>query len=67
MPTLICVNDTFFGPGCGRVLTADERQYYGTGCEQCVSAGHHRIVAWREGGDDPELDQITSAPSPTKQ
>lgn len=67
MPTMICVGDGFLGSGCGRVLNDDERNYYGIACEACISAGHDRIAAWREGADDPELDQIMSAPAPTKQ
>ena len=63
-PSLICISDTFIGPGCGRVLTAEERLYYGSACEQCVRAGHERVEAWKRGGDDPDLDAAMPVPKP---
>jgi hypothetical protein len=52
-------------PGCGAVLTAEERHYYGDACEQCEVAWADRIETWRRGSDDSELDQKYGCPSRT--
>jgi hypothetical protein len=36
-------------PGCGRVLTDEERHYYSGGCETCERAWSDAIGAWRRG------------------
>lgn len=41
---------------CGIRLTDDEKRYYGNSCGDCERAWQNRIQAWRDGGDDPELD-----------
>lgn len=41
---------------CAQVLTDTERLYYGHRCERCEIDDHDRLQAWREGGEDPELD-----------
>jgi len=46
--------------GCGRVLTAEEKHYYGACCESCMRVWHADIVAWREGGENKELDEMFS-------
>lgn len=48
--------------GCGCVLTAEERRYYGTSCEDCETVWSNRIDAWKSGTDDKELDAIFSVP-----
>lgn len=48
--------------GCGRVLTDEERHYYGATCEECERDQTERIAAWRAGGDDPELDALYDGP-----
>lgn len=53
--------------GCGRILTDDERYYYGHSCEACTRAWNETIEAWRKGGENPELDKMFSAPKPIKQ
>lgn len=52
-------------PGCGAILTDEERHYYGSSCEKCERAWADRMAAWREGGADPELDAMYDAPAPT--
>lgn len=56
--TLVCVGGpaALGEPGCGRVLSAEDRHWYGEACNDCVSAGNERVAAWRKGGVDPELD-----------
>ena len=48
--------------GCGNVLTADERHWYGTCCEACEEAWNDRIETWRRGGQDADLDTMFGAP-----
>lgn len=43
---------------CGAPLTEVEKRYYAGNCEECESAFHERIAAWREGDPDPELDEM---------
>lgn len=44
--------------GCGQVLKAEERHYYGDTCERCVREWGERIDIWKNGGEDPEFDNI---------
>lgn len=57
----ICIGDTW-GDGCGRVLTDEEREYYGTCCEACVRDSVERVRRWRQGGEDKELDLMFDGP-----
>lgn len=43
---------------CGALLTEEEKHYYSGNCEECETAFHERISAWREGEADPELDEM---------
>jgi hypothetical protein len=45
-------------PGCGGILTPDERHWYGSSCELCQRAWYDRIDAWLRGHDDAELEQM---------
>jgi hypothetical protein len=54
-------------PGCGHVLTDEERYYYGSCCEDCMTAWSDEIAAWRKGGENAELDAIFDVPPPTRQ
>lgn len=51
---------------CGRVLTDEERHYYGSRCEECEGDWSDRIHHWRQGGEDPELDAMYDGPRPTR-
>ena len=42
---LICVGHAPL-PGCGRILTDEERHYYSGGCESCERAWSEVIGAW---------------------
>jgi hypothetical protein len=44
--------------GCGAVLTAHERHYYGSCCEGCEREWGETIAAWRAGGENAELDAM---------
>ncbi len=61
--TLICQGRDFI-PACGRVLTPDERHWYGESCEQCERDWHERIEAWRKGGADAEIDRVFDTRTP---
>jgi len=43
---------------CGRLLTAMEEHYFTIKCEGCEIAEIQRIEAWRNGAEDPELDEL---------
>lgn len=60
MTTIICLGD-HFAPGCGKILTDEEAEFYGTACEACARESAERLANWREGGEDEELDEIFSA------
>lgn len=47
---------------CGKVLTDEERRWYGSTCNQCEGEWLERIEAWRRGGPDVELDAIYDGP-----
>lgn len=47
--------------GCGKVLTDEERHYYGASCEACERAWSAAIDAWRRGGENKELDAMFDA------
>ncbi len=49
-------------PGCGNILTDEERHYYETSCEICTRRWDDRIDAWRRGGADVDLDKMFDAP-----
>lgn len=49
-------------PGCGKVLTPDERHWYGYCCEECEGEWSRRIEAWRRGGADTDMDKMFDAP-----
>jgi len=49
-------------PGCGAVLTPDERHWYGYSCENCQVEWNDRINAWRAGGGDSALEEMFGAP-----
>lgn len=54
-------------PGCGQLLTTEERHYYATCCETCMQAWSDRMRAWEDGGSDPELDALYDAkPKPSE-
>lgn len=44
--------------GCGRILTDDERHYYGDSCEACIRAWDDAIDDWRRGGENEWLDEL---------
>ena len=50
--------------GCGAMLTAEERHYYGVACEKCEREWSERMRAYRRGVVDPELDAMFSCPPP---
>lgn len=43
---------------CLRLLTREERTYYGMRCERCERALLARIDRWRAGYPDKELDEL---------
>lgn len=47
---------------CAARLTNEEKRFYDGRCETCERDWHERIQAWREGGGDPELDEMFGAP-----
>lgn len=49
--------------GCGKLLTPDERHYYGSTCNECESEWCRRIEVWRVGGHDPVCDKMFSGPT----
>ena len=51
--------------GCGKVLTDEERHYYGATCNECERAWCDRIEDWRRGGTDAECDRLFGAPEQT--
>lgn len=55
--TFVCIGHDPV-PGCGRVLTDEERHYYGTACEECERRWSEIIEAWHRGEDNPELDAM---------
>jgi hypothetical protein len=61
MTVLICQGEHPV-PGCGRVLTAEERHWYGDCCESCQREWNNRIDAWKSGGADVELDAMFETP-----
>jgi hypothetical protein len=46
--SLICIGHAPI-PGCGRILTDDERHYYSGACEDCERAWSDAIGKWRRG------------------
>lgn len=52
---------------CCKRLSVAEQYYYVIRCEECEREAHERIVRWREGGEDKELDFIYSVPKETRQ
>ena len=56
MPSLSC-------SGCGCRLSSEEREYYESSCEQCVTTKHNELQRWRAGDDNPELDKRFSVPA----
>ena len=47
--------------GCGAILTADERHYYGSVCEICTQKWDQAIEDWKAGGENKELDAMFDA------
>lgn len=45
-------------PGCGAVLEADERHYYGSVCDNCEREWSRRIGLWQHGTDDTDFDAM---------
>lgn len=43
---------------CGALLSEAELRYYGNECEACVQAWSDRLIRWRHGEQDPELDRM---------
>lgn len=43
---------------CSKPLSADEAEYYGFLCEACERAHEARLVAWLNGGPDPQFDVV---------
>lgn len=41
---------------CGNPMTADEIEYLEDRCCNCETLAHQRLIAWREGAHDPEMD-----------
>jgi hypothetical protein len=37
-------------------MTADEIEYLEDRCCNCETLAHQRLIAWREGAHDPEMD-----------
>ena len=60
LPVLICLGNAPIA-GCGRVLTDEERYYYGTCCEACMRLWDEAIDAWRRGGENAALDTMFDA------
>lgn len=50
-------------PGCGAVLTAEERHWYGSSCEKCEAEWSARIETWRRGTEDAALDEMYGVPN----
>lgn len=63
MAVLICLGETPIA-GCGRILTDEERHYYGRACEDCTRKWSEAIEDWRRGGENAELDAMFNVPSP---
>jgi hypothetical protein len=61
---LICMGEAPL-PGCGRILTDEERHYYGTCCETCERAWGEAIESWRRGGSNELLDAMFNEQQPT--
>lgn len=49
---------------CLSELTIEERRYYMYRCESCERKEHGRIVKWRNGVKDKELDKKFSIKKP---
>jgi hypothetical protein len=62
--SFICLGCDFI-PGCGRVLTDEERHYYDRRCEDCTRAWDEAIDSWRLGEDNHYLDRLFSDTPPT--
>lgn len=63
MRTLICLGHPPL-PGCGRVLTDEERHYYERCCEACERAWGDALHEWHRGGENPDFDRMFDAPPP---
>lgn len=46
--------------GCDRVLTDEERRFYGEFCESCERNGWEHLRTWLAGRRDADLDALTS-------
>ncbi|HWX13476.1 MAG TPA: hypothetical protein VNY06_01125 [Methylocella sp.] len=64
-PGMYCSATTIFicqgrepKPGCGHLLTAEERHWYGSCCEDCEQRWSDRIGEWCDGARDAELDAM---------
>ena len=44
--------------GCGKLLSEEEREYYGSCCEECERDWSATIGTWRSGGENPDLDAM---------
>lgn len=58
--TLICLGRAPV-PGCGRILTDEERHHYVACCETCTREWGRMIDEWRRGGKNEELDRMFDA------
>lgn len=54
--TLICVGYRGM-EGCGKVLSAEERHYYGDCCEACMQSWSDEIDKWKSGGKNELFDK----------
>lgn len=60
---LICQGREFV-PGCGTILTPEERHYYGTSCERCETEWSDHMEDWRRGRiKDAKLDEMYGSPA----
>jgi len=55
--SMICLGDPIM-PGCGKILSDQEIEYYGRACEACERAWSEIVEAWRRGGANSEMDAL---------
>ncbi len=59
MAALICMGHHPI-PGCGAILTEEDREYYSDCCETCMREWGDIISRWRAGEPNDELDKLFS-------
>lgn len=45
---------------CGNTLTEEEEHYLDGRCQECERDWHEKIIRWRAGEKNPELDKVYS-------